>query len=369
MDRAAQCPRRHGLTLIELLVTISIIGILVALLFPAINIARSASRQTACANNLRQFGIALQSLTSVRKGAFCSGAWDWQHEGPVTEIGWVADLVNQGQPVGQMLCPANEARVAETVNQVLQLGASDFGDCIEPKGSKSYTTPDGETVINPTRKIIEGGFAAGSPERVQIVQEQLLDDFFNTNYVASWPMVRGAPRMDKDGNLQSRDEDCPATLKSLSATTGPLRVSNIDSARVPGNIVPLLADGGIAGQLSVALGDLPPGTPTTGSFTRGPVQTLSFEVPSFQEGKPRTGSAGWWSVWAKTLQDYRGFAPVHRGQCNVLMADGSVQVLYDANGDQLINNGFPASSGGGYTSDEVEADDTVLHSKPALKGF
>lgn len=79
---------RSGFTLVELLVVIAIIGILVALLLPAIQAAREAARRTQCNNNLKNFGLGLQNYHDAYKTFPIAGA-NWGRP----NIGWQVQVL------------------------------------------------------------------------------------------------------------------------------------------------------------------------------------------------------------------------------------------------------------------------------------
>lgn len=144
--------KRFGFTLVELLVVIAIIGILVALLLPAIQAARESARRSACVNNLKQITLALTNRESIAKryppsfeiasGAVLStnnGSWSIQARLlPFLEQGAAFATIHFDLPWDD---PVNRASGVPTQRVPVYICPSDENDTMRTKNGAPWVYP------------------------------------------------------------------------------------------------------------------------------------------------------------------------------------------------------------------------------------
>ena len=81
-------PPAHGFTIVELLVVMAIVGLLLAILLPAVQGARESARRTDCISRLKQLGIALQNYHDAQRSLPPGYVSDFTSTGDDTGPGW-----------------------------------------------------------------------------------------------------------------------------------------------------------------------------------------------------------------------------------------------------------------------------------------
>lgn len=131
--------QRNAFTLVELIVVIAVIGLLVALVFPAVQYARESARLVQCTNNLKQIGIAMHSHVSA-KDRFPSGG-----------IGYRMRIKNSGETYRGTNQPGNEKKPP---TQKKKWGYPQSGNPAEPEPNDSLTGIFGGNV--PEKELYDG---------------------------------------------------------------------------------------------------------------------------------------------------------------------------------------------------------------------
>ena len=175
---------RKGFTLVELLVTIAIIGILLGLLLPNLAAVQSTAKAGAQAATLQSFGKAFIDFSTLDgQGRLSSSAFDHYRDGDATKVGWVADIVNNkfGNP-NKSLDPVNRLKINEKFTDLAGTSNSGSLNNYRWRSTESRRPSDNLVVGNVTS--IRGTAYFGTNQTVW-------DDGYNSNFATTWHFSRG----------------------------------------------------------------------------------------------------------------------------------------------------------------------------------
>lgn len=306
--------RRPAFTLVELLVVIAIIGILVALLLPAVQAAREAARRTQCSNQLRQLGIACQNFADVRKafppanGKLSPNEQDRNSRktGNWSYLAFLTPYVERAA-LKDLLDP----------NFAYDRQTQEVRDFLESTPIEEFKCPS----FSPTQPVNLGDFDASRIEESGVAAHYLGVLGANTDaYPAS-------DISNYCGAGNRINEESPYDMLENAAGNGRCHVGSEGKVATNGVIT---FDGDINFR----------------QITDGTSKTFLIGESAFGDPQ-RQGTRGWWvgaaTTWFYTshnltypinsasrpgpLQNDVGFGSEHPGGCQFVMADASVQFI------------------------------------------
>jgi prepilin-type N-terminal cleavage/methylation domain-containing protein len=283
---------RRAFTLVELLVVIAIIGVLVALLLPAVQAAREAARRSACTNNIRQLALGLHNFEFAHEH-FPPGVVN--ETGPIQNLpqgnhmSWIAHILpeideqarfrqidfgvgaydQRNNPVRQtaiplLRCPSDagvvapvsnyagvhhsqEAPIDVTNNGVLFLNSAiSFQDMVD---GSSYTLAIGEKLVDGAQDL---GWMSGTPATLRNPGDlnSIAKRVLTASTDVTPPWYRASPPAAKDESAEERAEEAAGDLNPYLPYGGdpqdPLAVGTFGSPH-PGVTLFAFADGSVRG--------------------------------------------------------------------------------------------------------------------------
>ena len=310
--------RRFGFTLVELLVVIAIIGILVALLLPAVQKARGAAQRIQCANNLKQLGLGVLNFESAKRRLPPSAVVEFNSGSTANNVSWGVH--------GRILDFLEESSLSGLVNLELGWDGQPAIDNVripvfqcpsEPNSATARTFTDGRPTLWPTNY----GFNMGTWFVFDPVTEQGGDGAFYPN--SNLKMGRF-----KDGTTKTL---LAADVKGWTPYT---RNGGPTSTAIPNTIAEasaMVASG--AQEKATGHTEWPDGRVHHTGFTA--TMTPNTRVPFInQDGVEVDADFNSWQEGRNGIDGNPTYAMItsrseHSGVVQVVLLDGSVQTVED----------------------------------------
>ncbi len=354
--RSSSFQKRGGFTLVELLVVIAIIGLLVALLLPALSSARQSAIAAGANTSLGGFGrsfLITADQDVAERGQLSTGAFDHLRDGDVRRVGWVADVIkNKVVNPGKALDASNPSKVNEKVG--------DYTGATNVTGKGNKTRWKGQT------GNLNFGGANGPKDVTTAAQKQKIwDDGLNTNFCTTWHFSRGdvlgsSGTVPADMNFNTTDPGkCPLD------GDGPLSESKLMKTTVSRDLIACVAnsrngDGSDAAVTQTYADTVNTFAGLTGTDGNPPLlKAGDFTVESFTDGMNAVptgnvatdiGISGSTSEPVDRLHEFNDFIPVvgarkngsvyTGGATQILFADGHVARVKDEAGLNDEPDGF-----------------------------
>jgi prepilin-type N-terminal cleavage/methylation domain-containing protein/prepilin-type processing-associated H-X9-DG protein len=179
--------RPGGFTLIELLVVIAIIGVLIALLLPAVQSAREAARRSQCTNNMKQLALAVANYESAMGSYPFAFAWQWYGGGLAT-----GELGNAQGPFVSLLNFYEQAPLFAAWNQEISM----FTD-----QNETVSGSINSTLWCPSDSEVEGAIWTYDPGQIY---NTLPHRMRYTSYAVCYGMWTGSPTGSPGDSAQRR---------------------------------------------------------------------------------------------------------------------------------------------------------------------